>query len=143
MTAKEYLQQVYKINQKIKRLTKRRDDIRADMFSIGSPAGHMDTDRVQTSLSGDKMLNLIAKVDALERDILEEISQLTDTKNTICRQIERVRDERYKNILFQRYVLLKSWEAIAVDLDYHIKWVYKLHGEALQAFKREILEGKV
>lgn len=138
MTVKEYLQQVYKINQKIKRLTKRRDDIRADMYSIGSPAGHMDADKVQTTMSGDKMLNLIAKVDTLERDIVVEISQLTDTKDTICRQIERVKDERYKNILFQRYVLLKSWESIAVDLDYHIKWVYRLHGEALKAFQKDI-----
>lgn len=138
MTAKEYLRQVGRINAKIKRLTKQRDDIRADMYSIGSPAG-MDTERVRTSMAGDKMLRLIGAVDDLEREIVEELCQLTRLKGKIYRQVESLDDERYKTILFDRYILLMSWEQIAVDMGYQIKWVYKLHGNALQSFSAKVL----
>ena len=76
MTAKEYLQQIYYIHHKINRLKARRDQLRADLYSLGSPAGNMDVDKVQTSMSGDAMLRLIAKVDEAERDIIKEIDKM-------------------------------------------------------------------
>ena len=134
MAAKEYLQQIYHIDQKIKRLQKQRDNIRADLYSIGSPSGRMDLDKVQSSLSGDKELKLIAKVDELERGIIYELDALIDAKTRITRQIEALEDERYKTLLFERYVLLNRWEQIAVNMNYRIKWIYDLHGAALTAF---------
>jgi len=134
MTAKEYLQKVYYIDKRIKRLQRRREDIRNDMYSIGSPSGKMDADKVQTSMSGDTMLRLIARVDDLERDIVRELTVLTEVKQIITDQIEALSDERYRMLLFDRYILLYSWEQVAVDMNYRIKWVYELHGKALQAF---------
>jgi len=134
MTTKEYLQEVYYIDRHIKRLQRRREDLRRDLYSIGSPSGKMDADKVQTSMSGDTMLRLIAKVDDLERDIVHELERLTDKKQRVTEEIEALEDERYRMLLFDRYILFYSWEQVAVDMHYRIKWVYELHGKALQAF---------
>lgn len=136
MTAKEYLQQIYFMNRKIKRLEDRHEQIRSDLYSIGSPSGKMDADKVQTSLSGDTMLRLIAKVDKVERDILYEMSALLDAKDRIVNQIESMKNEKHKDVLFKRYVMFERWEQIAVDMDISLRYVYKLHGSALKEFTK-------
>lgn len=134
MTAKEYLRQVYCIDRKVKRIQERRDDLRAEMYTIGSPAGKLGADRVQTSISGDSMVRLIAKAEDAEADLVAEMDHLLDIKQKISEEIEALDDERYKTLLLKRYIMLKSWEQIAVEMGYRIKWVYDLHGRALRAF---------
>lgn len=134
ITTKEYLQQIYHIDQKIRRLQRRREDLRRDMYSIGSPSGKMDADKVQTSTSGDAMLRLISKIDLIEHDIVREMTLLEDTKCRIIRQIEALSDDRYKTLLTERYVFFDTWEQIATSMGYQLKWVYDLHGQALIAF---------
>ena len=138
MTAKEYLRQIYIIDQKIGRLNRRREALRSDLFSVGSPAGQMNADRVQTSLSGDKMVKLIAQVDTLERDIVAEVKRLRRKQRQIARQIEAVEDDRYRTILHDRYVLCRKWEDIADTMGVDVRWVYRLHGMALQEFEKII-----
>jgi len=137
MTTKEYLQQIYIIHKKITRLEERRQQIRAEMYGTRSPAGQMG-DRVQTSMSGDAMLNLIAKVDRIERDIVYEKDALLDAQSRIIRQIESVPDEKQKDVLFKRYVCFKRWEQIAVDMNLTVRYVYMLHGDALKSFSKII-----
>ena len=134
MTAKEYLQQIYTIRCKIKRLEASRQEIRADLYSIKSPAP--DSVRVQTTVSGDKELKLIARVDEIERDLVSEIESLTEKKKAIIEEIEEVPVENYKQLLFDRYVLCQKWEKIACDYDKGIRWIYRMHGKALAAFEK-------
>ena len=135
MTAKEYLQQVYTISCRIKRLEKRREDIRADLYSLRSPSD-LSGISVQTSPSGDKMAELVAKVDEIECDIVDELKELTDRKEAIIGNIELVPNERYKQILFDRYILCEKWEKIALDRDKTVRWIYRMHGKALNAFEK-------
>lgn len=136
MTAKEYLQSVYTIQKRIDRLQNTRQEIRGDLYSIGSPSGQLGSDRVQTSKNDDRMLKLIAKVDELEREIVEEIDQLTQEKTKITREIEAVPNENYKQLLYERYVLCKKWERIAIDHDRCVRWIFQMHGNALKAFEK-------
>lgn len=134
ITAKEYLQQIYHIRQRIDRLEARRDDIRKDLYSLKSPSGSMDADKVQTTLSGDNMLRMIARADEAERSIISTLNRLMVMKERITAEIEALDDERYKTLLLKRYVLLTKWDQIADDMHYQIKWIYDLHGQALSAF---------
>ena len=134
MTAKEHLQSVYAISQKINRLQARREDIRNDLYSLGGM--DMSVDRVQTSPKGDRMLELIATVDEIERDLVDEIKELTEDKQKIIREIERVPQENYKQLLYDRYVLCQRWEKIALDRNKGVRWIYRLHGKSLQAFEK-------
>lgn len=139
MTTKQYLQQIYQIHRRVRRLQAQREQIRAELYSVGSPAGKMDADKVQTSLSGDTMLRLIAKVDEVERGIVAEMEELLELQHRITREIEQLPNEQQRDVLFQRYVLFKKWEQIAVDMNYTIRRVYQLHGEALESFKHCIV----
>lgn len=139
MTAKEHLQQVYAIQRKIKRLQDRREDLRADLYSVKSPSDLPEI-RVQTSLTGDKMLELVAKVDELERGIIAEIDELTEKKQEIIAEIEKVPQENYRQLLFDRYILCQKWEQIALDRDKGVRWIYRLHGKALNTFEK-VLDG--
>ena len=136
MTAKEHLQSVYSIQQKIRRLQNRREDLRADLYSIGSPTGQLDSERVQTSISGDRMAELVARVDEAERDIVAELKDLIVAKDKISQEIERVPNENYKQLLFDRYILCLKWEKIALDRDKGIRWIYRMHGKALNSFEK-------
>lgn len=139
MTAKEHLQQVYAIQRKIKRLQDRREDLRADLYSVKSPSDLPEI-RVQTSLTGDKMLELVAKVDELERGIIAEIDELTEKKQEIIAEIEKVPQENYRQLLFDRYILCQKWEQIALDRDKGVRWIYRLHGKALNTFEK-VMDG--
>ena len=142
--ANDYLNQIYRLSEKIKRLELQREDLRQSLYTVGSPMGNMDTDRVQTSQSGDSMLRMISRVDLLEREILQKLRHLIDRKNVITDQIEAMDDgmddeqqhkmEKYKTVLFERYVLCRNWEIISQDMGYDIKWLYELRNRALDIF---------
>ena len=134
MTAKEHLQTAFIISRKLKRLNDRREDLRADLYSLGSPS--FDQDRVQTSKSGDRMLELVARVDEVERDIVVEFNALTEAKQRIIKEIERVPNENYKQLLFDRYILCQRWEKMAVDRNTGVRWIYRMHKNALNAFEK-------
>lgn len=136
MTAKEHLQSIYSIKTRIERIDRERQELRDQMYSVGSPAGHMNDDKVQTSISGDQMLKLIARIDALERDIVSELQDLTEKRHAIIKEIERVPNENYKQLLFDRYILCQKWEQIALNRNTGVRWIYRMHGKALAAFEK-------
>lgn len=134
--AKEYLSQIYAIRQRIKRLEQLRSEIRAEMFAIGSPS-NINPDKVQTSLStDDRTLNLIAKANRLDADIRHEQERLLTQLRKIQKQIEKVQGERYKKILFMRYVECLKWELIAAHFNVDLRWIFRLHGNALDEFAK-------
>ena len=135
MTAKEYLQQIYIISKKVKRLQQLAEQLRSEAYSVNSPMGSMSPDKVQTSFTGDKMDRMIVRMDNTDRHIRREQKRLKEQSLKIQQQIEAVGDERYRSILFARYVLCKTWEKVAEDVPCDVRHVYRLHGDALKAFK--------
>lgn len=138
MTTKEYLSQIYYADQKIGRLQRRRDALRARLYSSGSVSGQLNADRVQESLSDDRILKLIAQVDELECDIVDEIARLRKLQHRIAGEIEQVEDDRYRTILHDRYVLCRRWEDIARTMGVDKRWLFRLHGRALQDFGKKL-----
>ena len=139
ITAKEYLSQIYAIDRRIKRLQQMRAQIREEMYAVRSPG--ITPDRVQTSATGDSLERLIAKVDSIERDIISEMRRLTAKRTKICRQIETMPtdNEKCRALLFERYVLLRSWETIAQSLEVSPRHIYRLRDRALEDFEKKYL----
>lgn len=133
MTAKEYLQTIFNLKRRIARLEEARRDLVNDLYCFSSPAP--DHEPVQTSPNGDRIIEVIAKKDEAEQKMVTEIRRLIDVKMKIIADIERVPNERQKQILFDRYVMCKRWERIAAEHDKGIRWVYRLHGRALKSFE--------
>lgn len=54
----------------------------------------------------------------------------------IAGKIRAVADERYRTLLWLRYVVGLTWEVIALRMSYNPRYViYKLHRQALEAFE--------
>ena len=127
MKAKEYLQQLQRldavINQKIKEL----EGLRLTLSSVGSI--DYAKDRVQTGSSSDAPF-----VRTIEK--IAEIDSFVDKKHQIINEIQGLSNAIHIQILFKRYVEFKRLEVISVEMNYTYAYTRELHGYALQDFER-------
>lgn len=135
MKAKEYLQQLQRldtvINQKIKEL----DGLRAALFNIGSI--DYSKERVQISCSGGApFVNLTGRILDLEAEIDKEIDGFVNKKHQIINQIQGLSNATHIQVLFKRYVEFKRLEVVAVEMGYTYQYTRDLHGNALRNFER-------
>lgn len=133
MTAKEYLQQVKRKDAAINNLQRDKEGLVAMMYSLG---GGGEGERVQNSRNNDKFGTLYSRIDEKEREITEKIDALVDFKLKVSGEINALPDDRYITILHKRYICFDSWERIAIDLGYNVRYVQKLHGQALIDFEK-------
>jgi len=129
MTAKEYLGQAYRLDQRInskleqvlslRDLTKKATATMSDMPGSASPNVY-------------KMQDIIVKIVDLENEINADIDQLVDLKREMVGVIKAVENPEYQTLLELRYLCFKTWEQIAVNMDYGIDNVFKLHQKALK-----------
>lgn len=128
MTPKEYLQQAYKIDRKIKLdLLK----VQSMKDALHGRAVSYESDGSQHVSQGNGIENAILRVMEYEEQIDAEIDKLTEKRQEIERVIASVPDNVQREILTRRYLMYQKWERIAVDMNYNIKWIFKLHGRAL------------
>ena len=40
-----------------------------------------------------------------------------------------------QTVLEKRYLCFQSWEQIAVEMGYDLRWLYRIHGKALEEVK--------
>ena len=50
-------------------------------------------------------------------------------------RIHQMQDGAEKEVLIRRYLMGRTWEQIAVDMDYNYRSVLKIHGRALRSFE--------
>lgn len=133
MTTKDYLNQISRLNRMINNKLVEIQQLKEMSCSISAIT---NSERVQTSLSPDKIGSNIAKIDEMERNIDNMIDEYVDKKNLIISQIDSIENETYYNILFAKYVERKTFEKIADEMTYSWRQIVRLHGRALQEFER-------
>lgn len=131
--AKDYFAQIRKTDRLIKRLT---DMVFTLRSSLTSQSYELNPDKVQTSGPKNILEETVAKIVDLEADINRRIDELVDMKQEAFTMINRIPDLDQQNILIGRYIQLKKWEDIALELNFSIQWVYELHGKGLLAFSQ-------
>ena len=129
--AKDYFAQIRKTDRLIQRLTDTVNTLRSGLTSQGY---ELKPDKVQTSGAKDTLGETIVKIMSLEEDINARIDELVDVKKDAFNRIGNVSDKDQQNILIARYVEGAKWERIAVDLNFSIAQVYRIHGAALLDF---------
>lgn len=129
MTPKEYLQQAYKIDRKINlnllKLQSMKDALHGRAVSY-------ESDGSQHVSQGNAIENAILRVMEYEEQIDTEIDKLTEKRQEIERVIASVPDDVQREILTRRYLGYQKWELIAVEMNYSIQHIYRLHGIALK-----------
>lgn len=86
--------------------------------------------------SQDKIGNALAKIVDLKNEINQDVDRFVDLKREATALLEKLENPLHYEILHKRYILYQTFEQIAADMDFTYRWVCKLHGRALQAFKR-------
>ena len=131
--AKDYFAQIRKTDRLIQRLT---DTVNTLRSGLTSQSYELKPDKVQTSGAKDTLGETIVKIMSIEDDINARIDELVDMKQEAFTMINRIPDLDQQNILIGRYIQLKKWEDIALELNFSIQWVYELHGKGLLAFSQ-------
>lgn len=134
MKAKEYLQQLQRldtmINQKIKEL----GDLRLMSQSVGGI--DYSEDRVQSSPSGDApFVKPVLRMIELEQEINAEIDRFVDEKHEIINQIQALQNPKHIDILYKHYVEFKRLEIVTVEMNFTYQYIVELHGTALKEFQ--------
>ena len=80
---------------------------------------------------------LVAMAD-LEIELQEQIRESVEDEEQALVLIGKLEDERYREILLQRYFLGKTWRDIAEAIGYDERHVTRLHGYALQELQKEL-----
>ena len=130
MTAKEYLSQAQRIDQ---RINSKLEQVRSL---------HSLAEKATTTLSGmpksdtpsvSRMEEVIVKMVDLEEEINCDVDALVDLKHEIVTVIKRLDDTEHQTLLELRYLCFMRWEAIAVELSYSSPHMFRLHDAALKA----------
>lgn len=129
MTAKEYLRQAYRLDQKINSDLEEVAALREMASSVSSP---QLSERVQTSRKGDApFVRCLEKIIELEDKINKEINLLVELKKEIRTVITTVEDTDERMVLKYRYVHNYTWEQIGNELHADARTVRRWHGKAL------------
>ena len=130
MTAKEYLCQAYKMDKRIRILQGKVDKLRSAL-EYHSPS----LDSGGGGGNSDKMPDTISKIMEYEQHAAQLQTAYVDKYIEIDRAIHSVEDDTMREVLERRYLLYQKWEQIAQEMHKDIRWIYRLHGRALDCIK--------
>ncbi len=130
MTAKEYLGQAYRLNQ---RINSKLEQIQS-LNELATKCTSMLTDMPKNpNRSISTMSDAIVKIVDLQAEINHDIYHLVDLKRNIVSVIKAVDNTEYQTLLELRYLCFKTWEQIAVTMGYNVRHVYRIHDEAVNS----------
>lgn len=125
MAAKEWLGRARKLRLRLSALGDSKQ--RAYARAVSSTAGLGE--RVSGGEPGDKLAAYAEVSLAADR----QIEKLEQTRAEILQVIGQVEDNTLATLLTEYYVNDKTWEEVAVQMQYSWRWTMKLHSKALRA----------
>ena len=128
MNIRDYLRQYKEADRRVRQLEQEYKEELDQIDAIGSP---MDTDGTPHGTNigrptEQQALLLIRKAERLQQARYEAI----EIRQEIYETIRKVPGDE-GSVLYERYILLKKWEDIAMDLHYSVRNIFVLHGKAL------------
>lgn len=129
MTAKEYLSQSLRLNQRINSKLEQIQSLRELATKCTSIITGMPRN---PNHGGSTMADALMKIVDLETELQNDVNRLVDLKEEIMTVVKAVDNIECQTLLELRYLCFKSWEQIAVDMGYNVRHIYRLHDEALQ-----------
>lgn len=134
METKEYLQQIGRYDRLINNKLVELAQYRSMACSVSAVK---NDERVQSSPSYDTMDKIVSKIEQMENEIDMLVDRYIDNKRIIISQIDSMSDEMTYQILFSRYVEQKTFEKMAIEMNYCYKQIIRRHDKALQEFEQK------
>ena len=94
--------------------------------------GRTDALRVSGTPNRSKVESYVLELVDMHDELQKEISRLRGLQSQAEKMISQVTDERYRCVLELRYLCGMDWQDVADRLHYSLRWVHKLHAEALK-----------
>lgn len=132
---KKYLMQIRHIDSDI---YARQEEVSRMRTALTIKTTSMKSDSVQESRKGFYDDKYMAYLQESER-VNKLIDKLVDLKVKITNEIDLLEDRRYRIILREYYLNMRTFENIAESMNYDVRHVHRLHGEALLEIKHVIL----
>ena len=139
VNAKQYMKQAYKLNEVIESDKEELEYLRSLSTSL---SGNMSEEKVQSSMSNDKITNIIAKIIDLESEIHDEIEKLIEKKKEIRDTINKIENVNEKLVLKYRYLMFLQWDEIYKKMHYSARQVHRIHDSALEKVETLIIYQK-
>lgn len=125
---KEYLMQYRESAENTKKLTAHLAELREIAENLKDEEG-----------KNVRLDNAVIELADTREKTAAELERLSHLRKEIISVIESVPNENHRVLLYQRYVLGKTWEQVAVTMGYSFRHTTKLHGAALKLVK-DVLE---
>ena len=133
MTAKEYLQQAYRMNELIDSDAQELERLRELAGKVG--ASNFG-ERVQTSRNADpSFVKYLGDIIEMEEKLQKELYELVMLKKQMLSALEKMNNRDERLLLTYRYMDNVSWEEIAGNLSVSMRTVHRIHSSALQNFQ--------
>ena len=131
MTGKEYL---CAVQDKDKDITAQKEYIEALRSVLESISVNMNGERVQSTSDPDKFGKVFAQIDEEEQKLLKMERDFVLYKIGAITAIKQIQTEKYRVLLYERYINYKSFKVIAGLMNYSYDYVLELHGDAISEF---------
>ena len=128
MTAKEYLSQAYRLDQRINSKIEQVASLNELATKCTSTLTGMPRNPNRASST---MADAVGKIIDLQNEINRDIDRLVDLKREIVTVIKAIENPEYQTLLEKRYLCFLTWEKIAVDMGYDLRWLYLQPGRSV------------
>ena len=140
MTAKEYLGQAYRLDQRINSKLQQVDSLRSLTQKI---TASYDGEVVSHTRNVTSLQDTIIRLMEAEEELNRQIDELVDLKMDITRLIDQVHNESFRLILEKRYLCFLQWDQIAAEMHYSRRWVLNKHDRAVEVVDKLMAEREV
>lgn len=132
MTAKEYLSQAFRLDQRINSKIEQVASLNDLATKCTSSLTGMPRNPNRATST---MADAVSKIIDLQAEINRDIDRLVDLKREIVTVIKAIENPEYQTLLEKRYLCFLTWEQIAVDMGYDLRWLYRIHKRALEQIR--------
>ena len=129
MNAKEYLKQAFYLDKRINSKLEQVESLNALATKATSTLSDMPK---SPNRGSSKLEDTIVKIIDLQEEINRDIDKLVDLKAEMVGTIKQIQDKELQVILEKRYLCFETWEKIAVEMNYSIQHIFRLHSKALK-----------
>ena len=139
MKAKEFLNQAYLLDQRIKSKSEQIQSLN----ELATKCTVTLTGMPRNSNHGDStMADAVCKIIDLQNEIAADMDRLVQIKKDIVDVIGKVNDVKFRILLEKRYLCGETWEEITVSLYHNRRWVFRLHDKALDEVQKILDSGE-
>ncbi|WP_148465559.1 hypothetical protein [Peptoniphilus harei] len=129
MNAKEYLKQAFYLDKRINSKLEQVESLNALAKKATSTLSDMPK---SPNRGSSKLEDTIVKIIDLQEEINRDIDKLVDLKAEMVGTIKQIQNKELQVILEKRYLCYETWEKIAVDMNYDIRHIHRLHNLGLK-----------